>query len=202
MTSTAASSGCSGIWPPGTPSRWGRRWTSSRAMPPSSGWTDAATCSDRWSMPRRRRRLARLPGSPATSARPAIASCVRWGGTPRWDVIEAALRRPASDDPRTTRQPWPGRTPRSTCGRAPICVLGPAGAGEPGPRWVGGDRPAPRARALTDDGERTHHLGRMPRSSPPYPHPLCGVVLPSDESSLSRTRWSVPTDGRVAFPGR
>ena len=77
MTSTAASSGCSGIWPPGTPSRWGRRWTSSRAMPPSVGGRTPRP-ADRWSMPSPT--TAGSPSrSPATSARPAIASCVRWG---------------------------------------------------------------------------------------------------------------------------
>ena len=180
MTSTAASSGCSGIWPPGTPSRWGRRWTSSRAMPPSSGWTDTATCSDRWSMPSPT--TAGSPSrSPATSARPAIASCVRWGrNTPggmssrRRYVVRRAMT------PRTTWQPWPaghlGRRVESTY----LHVLDPAGAQEnPVLEWVRGTglRPVPRRHRR---GCARHTRGVCRGPPPPTPAPRSAWSFPSE----------------------
>lgn len=121
---------------------------------------------------------------------------------PRWDVIEEALRRPASDDPEDYLAALAGPdTSVDVWESTYLHVLDPAGAQEnPVLEWVGGTGLRPVLEALTDEVSARHTSRRMPRSSPPPTlAPRSAWSFPSDESSLSRTRWSVPTDGRVAF---
>lgn len=100
---------------------------------------------------------------------------------PRWDVIEEALRRPASDDPEDYLAALAGPdTSVDVWESTYLHVLDPAGAQEnPVLEWVGGTGLRPVLEALTDEGERTAYLEAYAAElTAAHPRTPLGVVLP------------------------